>query len=191
MQKTNSKKIIVGITGASGIIYAIRFLQHLQKFPVEIHLVLTKAAQITRHHESNLSLNDFKEFGHYHPIEDIGASIASGSFQHDGMVILPCSMHTLAEIAHGFSSNLLTRAADVCLKEKRTLIIMPRETPLHQIHIQNMLTVSQAGGIIYPPMPAFYHHPQSIEEMIDHSLGRIFNLLGFDQALCPEWSGWR
>jgi 4-hydroxy-3-polyprenylbenzoate decarboxylase len=185
-------KIIVGISGASGFIYAVSFLKHLRKMPIEIHVVMTKAAQITRQQETDLSLSDIKKLADvYHPNEDIGASIASGSFQHQGMVILPCSMKTLAEIALGLSSNLLTRAADVCLKEKRKLILMPRETPLHRVHLQHMLTISDMGGIIYPPMPAFYQNPQSIEEMVEHTVGRLFSFLDLPQHLTPEWQGWR
>jgi 4-hydroxy-3-polyprenylbenzoate decarboxylase len=187
-----AKKVVVGITGASGFIYALRLIEHLKALGVEVHVVMTKAAQITRDQETQISLSAFKKlFDYFHPIEDIGASIASGSFQYDGMVILPCSMNTLAELACGITNNLLTRAADVCLKERRRLIIMPRETPLHAIHLRNMTSLSELGAIIYPPMPAFYQHPQSIEEMVDHTLGRILSLLGFEQVLAPEWQGWR
>ncbi|NCX96814.1 MAG: UbiX family flavin prenyltransferase [Chitinophagia bacterium] len=187
-----AKKILIGITGASGFIYALRCITHLKAANVEVHVVMTKAAQITRSQEVKLSLTELKKsVDYFYPIEDIGASIASGSFQHDGMVILPCSMNTLAEMACGITNNLLTRAADVCLKERRTLIIMPRETPLHAIHLKNMTTLSELGAIIYPPMPAFYQHPQSLEEMVDHTLGRILTLLGISQGLTPPWQGWR
>jgi 4-hydroxy-3-polyprenylbenzoate decarboxylase len=187
-----TKRLIVGITGASGFIYAQRLIAFAAKKGFEIHLVMTKAAQITRAHESNWSLQELKkQVAHYHPIEDVGASIASGSFTHLGMVILPCSMHTVAEIACGLSGNLLTRAADVCLKERRPLVIVPRETPLHAVHLQNLATIANLGGMIYPPMPAFYHRPQSIEDMVDHTLGRIFSLLKIEQDLSPEWQGWR
>jgi 4-hydroxy-3-polyprenylbenzoate decarboxylase len=187
-----NKKIVVGITGASGFIYALRLIEHLQNIKqVEIHLVMTKAAQITRAQETSLSLTELKKIVHqYHPIEDVGASIASGSFKHDGMLILPCSMNTLAELSCGITNNLLTRAADVCLKERRKLLIMPRETPLHAIHLKNMATLNELGAIIYPPMPAFYHHPQSIEEMVDHTIGRILSLFDIEQSLSPEWQGW-
>jgi len=187
-----NKKIVVGITGASGFIYALRLIEHLQNIKqVEIHLVMTKAAQITRAQETSLSLTDLKKMVHqYHPIEDVSASIASGSFKHDGMLILPCSMNTLAELSCGITNNLLTRAADVCLKERRKLLMMPRETPLHAIHLKNMATLSELGAIIYPPMPAFYHHPQSIEEMVDHTIGRILSLFDIEQSLSPEWQGW-
>ena len=187
-----NKRLIIGITGASGFIYATRFIDAAQHMGFELHLVMTKAAQITRAHESELSLQELKKkVAHYHPIEDVGASIASGSYAHRGMVILPCSMHTVAEIACGLSGNLLTRAADVCLKEKRPLVIVPRETPLHTVHLQNLSTIAQLGGIVYPPMPAFYHQPNTIEELVDNTLGRIFNLLNIKQDLSPEWLGWR
>jgi flavin prenyltransferase len=187
-----NKRLIVGITGASGFIYAKRFIDVAQVMGFELHLVMTKAAQITRAHESDLSLQDLKKMvSCYHPIEDVGAAIASGSFLHHGMVILPCSMHTVAEIACGLSGNLLTRAADVCLKEKRQLVIVPRETPLHAVHLQNLGTIANLGGIIYPPMPAFYQHPKTIEEMVDHTIGRILSLLNIEQDLNPQWQGWR
>lgn len=183
------KKIVVGITGASGFIYAERIIRYLNDFGVEIHLVMTKAAQITRAHESELSLLELKkQVNFYYPNEDIGASIASGSFQHDGMVILPCSMNTVAELACGTTRNLLTRAADVCLKEKRRLIILPREAPLHTIHLRNMTILSEIGAIIYPPMPAFYQHPKSLEEMVDNTVVRILAMLHIGKA--PEWHGW-
>ncbi|HBB53106.1 MAG TPA: aromatic acid decarboxylase [Legionellales bacterium] len=187
-----NKKLVLGITGASGFIYALRLIEHLKHIKnVEIHLVMTKAAQITRAQETSVSLTELKKMVDcYHPIEDIGASIASGSFKHDGMLILPCSMNTLAELSCGITNNLLTRAADVCLKERRKLLIMPRETPLHAIHLKNMATLSELGAIIYPPMPAFYHHPQSIEEMVDHTIGRILSLFDIEQNLSPEWQGW-
>ena len=185
-------KIVVGISGASGFCFAESLLQALQFYPLEIHLVMSKAAQITRQQESGISLADLKKQVHYyHPIEDVGASIASGSFQHQGMIILPCSMKTVAEIAHGFTSNLLTRAADVCLKEKRKLILVPRETPLHAIHLKNLLTLAELGTIIAPPMPAFYHNPKSLEDVVSHFTGRLLSLLGLEQNLSPEWLGWR
>lgn len=187
-----TKKIIVGITGASGFVYALRLIAHLKAAEVQIHLLLTDAAQITRDQEVGVSLADLKkQVDVYHPIQDVGANIASGSFHHDGMVIVPCSMNTLAELSCGISNNLLTRAADVCLKERRTLIVMPRETPLHRVHLQNMMTLSELGAIVYPPMPAFYHRPQTLEEMIDQTLGRVLSMLGIEQQLTPAWQGWR
>ena len=186
------KRIVIGISGASGFVYAEYLLRALQALPIETHLVMSKAAQITRQQETSIPLAELKKWvSVYHPIEDIGASIASGSFQHHGMVVVPCSMKTLAEIAIGLSNNLLTRAADVTLKEKRPLIIVPRETPLHAVHLKNMVTIAELGGIIAPPMPAFYQHPKSIEEMVQHFTGRLLSLLQIDQQLTPEWQGWR
>jgi 4-hydroxy-3-polyprenylbenzoate decarboxylase len=185
-------KIIVGISGASGFCFAESLLKALQNYPIEIHLVMSKAAQITRQQESGINLNELKQWVHYyHPIEDIGASIASGSFHHQGMIIVPCSMKTVAEIAHGITNTLLSRAADVCLKEQRKLIVVPRETPLHAIHLKNLLCLAELGAIIAPPMPAFYHKPQSLEDMVTHFTGRLLNLLGLEQHLTPEWNGWR
>ena len=189
---TAKQKIIIGISGASGFVLAENLLRSLQHFSIETHLVMSKAAQITRQQETNISLGELKKFVDvYHPIEDIGASIASGSFHHHGMVIIPCSMKTVAEIAIGLSTNLLTRAADVTLKERRKLIIVPRETPLHAVHLKNLLTISELGGMIVPPMPAFYQKPKSIEDMITHFTGRILSLLHLEQNLSPEWQGWR
>ena len=184
-----NKKLVIGITGASGFIYALRLIQHLKN--CETHLVMTKAAHITRAQESGISLNELKKsVSAYHFIQDVGASIASGSFQHDGMLVIPCSMNTLAELAGGITNNLLTRAADVCLKERRKLVIVPREAPLHAIHLKNMVTLSELGAMIYPPMPAFYHHPQSIEQMVDHTIGRLLSVFDIEQNLSPQWLGW-
>ena len=188
----HKKRIVIGISGASGFVYAEHLLKALQSLPIETHLVMSKAAQMTRQQETGIPLTELKKWvSVYHAIEDIGASIASGSFQHQGMIIVPCSMKTLAEIAIGLSNNLLTRAADVTLKEKRPLIIVPRETPLHAVHLKNMVTIAELGGIIAPPMPAFYQHPKTIEEMIQHFTGRLLSLLQIDQELTPEWQGLR
>ena len=188
----HKKRIVIGISGASGFVYAEHLLKALQSLPIETHLVMSKAAQMTRQQETGIPLTELKKWvSVYHAIEDIGASIASGSFQHQGMIVVPCSMKTLAEIAIGLSNNLLTRAADVTLKEKRPLIIVPRETPLHAVHLKNMVTIAELGGIIAPPMPAFYQHPKTIEEMIQHFTGRLLSLLHIDQELTPEWQGLR
>jgi len=188
----HKKRIVIGISGASGFVYAEHLLKALQSLPIETHLVMSKAAQMTRQQETGIPLTELKKWvSVYHAIEDIGASIASGSFQHQGMIVVPCSMKTLAEIAIGLSNNLLTRAADVTLKEKRPLIIVPRETPLHAVHLKNMVTIAELGGIIAPPMPAFYQHPKTIEEMIQHFTGRLLSLLQIDQELTPEWQGLR
>ena len=188
----HKKRIVIGISGASGFVYAEHLLKALQSLPIETHLVMSKAEQMTRQQETGIPLTELKKWvSVYHAIEDIGASIASGSFQHQGMIVVPCSMKTLAEIAIGLSNNLLTRAADVTLKEKRPLIIVPRETPLHAVHLKNMVTIAELGGIIAPPMPAFYQHPKTIEEMIQHFTGRLLSLLQIDQELTPEWQGLR
>lgn len=184
-----SSRLIVGITGASGITYGIRLLEVLKSMPVETHVVVTKAGQLTRAYETDMSLADLKALADvYHPPQDIAASIASGSFKTEGMVIAPCSMNSLAEIANGVSSQLLTRAADVVLKERRRLVLIPREAPLHLGHLRNMVKITEMGGIIYPPVPAFYHKPQNIAAMVDETVGRVLDLLGFETDLLKPWS---
>lgn len=188
MGTVSNKKLIIGISGASGIQYGIRLLQVLQSMPIETHLVITKAAQQVRHHEtewSNESLQQLADY-HYH-IDDIACKLASGSNLTMGMIVAPCSMHSLAEIAHGFSNNALTRAADVMLKERRRLVLMPRETPLHVSHLENMLKVTQMGGIIAPPVPAFYTKPETIDDLIDHSVGRVLDLFDIHTDLVKRW----
>lgn len=184
-------RLIVAITGATGAIYGVRLLQHLQHTPgVETHLLVSDAAVLTLHQETGLQRRDVEAFAHVvHKVRDIGASIASGSFQSDGMVVAPCSMKTLAAVAHGLSDNLITRAADVVLKERRRLVLMVRETPFNLAHLRNMTAVTEMGGIIYPPLPGFYHKPKSIEEMVDHTVGRVIDLFGIDHALTPRWTG--
>jgi flavin prenyltransferase len=181
-------RLIIGITGASGIIYGIRLLEVLKPLPVETHLVVTKAGQLTRAYETDMSLSALKALADvYHPSHDIAASIASGSFKTLGMIIAPCSMNSLAEIAHGVSGQLLTRAADVVLKERRRLVLMPREAPLHLGHLRNMVAVTEMGGIIYPPVPAFYQKPDSIEAIVDEAVGRVLDLVGIETALYTPW----
>ena len=181
-------RLIIGISGASGIIYGIQLLKALQPMAIETHLVVTKAAQLTRAYETKLSYAELKDLADisYHP-EDIAAPIASGSFQTLGMIVAPCSMNSLSEIAHSLSGNLLSRAADVVLKERRRLVLMPRESPLHLGHLQNMLAVTQMGGIICPPAPAFYHQPQSIETLVNDSIGRMLDLFHLDTGLSQRW----
>lgn len=184
----NKPRIIVGITGSSGIIYGVRLLEILKTLPIETHLVITKAAQLTRAYETNLSAAALKGLADYHyPNTNIAAPIASGSFKTQGMIIAPCSMKSLAEIAHGIAGNLLTRAADVVLKERRRLVLIPRESPLHLVHLQNMLQVTQMGGIICPPVPAFYHNPQSVLELVNESLGRVLDLFDIESGLVRRW----
>lgn len=183
-----ASRLIIGITGASGIIYGIRLLEVLKKLPIETHLVVTKAGQLTRSYESDLSLTQLKALADvYHANTNIAASIASGSFKTMGMIIAPCSMNSLAEIAHGVSSQLLTRAADVVLKERRRLVLIPREAPLHLGHLKNMSAVTEMGGIIYPPVPAFYQKPESLADMVDETVGRILDLFDLDHDLSKPW----
>lgn len=181
-------RLIIGISGSSGIIYGIRLLQVLQTLEVETHLIVSKAAHIARVHETMLSARELQELAHvYHPHQDIAASIASGSFKTLGMIIAPCSMKTVGEIAHGIAGNLLTRAADVVLKERRRLILLARETPLHLGHLQNLVQITQMGGIIYPPVPTFYNKPQTIMELVDATVGRVLDLMGFETGLVKPW----
>jgi len=184
-----TNRIIVGISGASGMIYGIRILEKLRAAAVETHLIVSKSAQLTRAYETDLSLTELKALADvYHSWNDIGASIASGSFQTIGMIIAPCSMKTLAEIAHGISSNLIGRAADVTLKERRKLVLMPRESPLHLGHLENMVSITKQGGIICPAAPAFYNKPKTIEDIIDYSVGRILDLFDIDTGI-ERWEG--
>ena len=181
-------RLIIGITGASGIIYGIRLLQLLQPLPVETHLVVSKAAQLTRAYETSMSSAELKSLADvYHLCSDISAPIASGSFKTMGMIIAPCSMNSLGEIAQGTGGNLLTRAADVVLKERRRLVLMPRETPLHLVHLQNMVAITQMGGIVCPPVPAFYHKPESIMDLVNDSVSRVLDLFDLDCGLLRPW----
>jgi 4-hydroxy-3-polyprenylbenzoate decarboxylase len=184
-------RIVVAITGATGAVYGVRLLQHLQHIhSVETHLVVSEAAVLTLHQETGLQRREVEALAHVvHKVRDIGAAIASGSFQSDGMVIAPCSMKTLASVAHGLSDNLIARAADVVLKERRRLILMVRETPFNLAHLRNMTVVTEMGGIIFPPLPSFYHNPQSIAEMVDHTVARVIDLLGIENTLAPRWAG--
>jgi 4-hydroxy-3-polyprenylbenzoate decarboxylase len=187
--KTPSRpRIVVGITGASGVIYGIRMLQILRELDVESHLVMSKSAQVTLAHETDMSVADVKALADVnYSNTDIGAAISSGSFKVDGMVVAPCSIKTLSEISTGVTSSLLSRAADVNLKERRRLVLMVRETPLHLGHLRSMTAVTEAGAIVYPPVPAFYARPASLEEMVDHSVGRVLDLFGFDAGTVRRW----
>jgi 4-hydroxy-3-polyprenylbenzoate decarboxylase len=187
------RRIVVGITGATGAVYGVRLLARLQGVPgVETHLVVSDAASLTLHQEVGMQRREVEALAHVvHKNREIGASIASGSFQTDGMVIAPCSMKTLAAVAHGLADNLVARAADVILKERRRLILMVRETPLNLAHLRNMTAVTEMGGIIFPPLPSFYHRPASIDEMVDHTLDRVLDLLGIENVAAPRWSGMR
>jgi 4-hydroxy-3-polyprenylbenzoate decarboxylase len=187
------RRVIVAITGASGSVYGARLLGHLRATGlVETHLVVSNPGALTAHHELGLKRNELEKLADVaHSVNDVGASIASGSFACDGMVIAPCSAKTLAAIASGYADNLIARAADVCLKERRTLILMVRETPLHLVHLRNMETVTQMGAIVFPPLPAFYQRPNTMEELVDHSLGRVLDLLKIEHCLVPPWSGFQ
>lgn len=181
-------RLIVGISGASGTIYGIRLLEVLRNINIETHLVVSKAAQLTRACETDLSAADLRDLADYHyPCGNLDASIASGSFKNLGMIIAPCSMKTLAEIAHGISSNLLTRAADVALKDKRRLVLMVRESPLHLGQLQNMVSVTQQGAVVCPVMPAFYNRPQTIDDIVNHSVGRALDLFNLESGVVKRW----
>ncbi len=187
---SNKQRLVVGVTGATGAIYAQRLLQVLRETgQVETHLVISPPGVLTIKHELGMSRRDFHELADaVHSFRDIGASLASGSFATSGMVVAPCSVRTLAAIAHGFSDNLITRAADVTLKERRRLVLMLRETPFNLAHLRNMMAVTEMGGVIFPPLPAFYLHPQSIQEMVDHTVARVLDL--FDITVpSPRWEG--
>lgn len=185
-----SRRLIVGITGASGALYGVRLLQHARALGLETHLVLSSAGVLNAQQELGLKRGDIEALAaEVHAARDIGASIASGSFHSLGMVIAPCSMKTLAAVAHGLSDTLITRAADVCLKERRRVVLMAREAPLNLAHIRNMEAVTLMGGVIFPPVPALYLKPSSIEDLVDHTLARVFDLLGVDNDLAPRWSG--
>jgi 4-hydroxy-3-polyprenylbenzoate decarboxylase len=189
--KDKPRRLVVAITGATGAIYGVRLLTHLAAIPgVETHLVVSDAASLTLHQEAGMQRRDVEALAHVvHRNRDVGASIASGSFQTDGMVIAPCSMKTLAAVAHGLSDNLIARAADVTLKERRRLVLMVRETPFNLAHLRNMTAVTEMGGIVFPPLPSFYHQPASIDEMVDHTVARVIDLFGIEHALAPRWNG--
>ena len=182
-------RLIVGISGASGVIYGVRMLQMLRTLGVETHLVMSKSAQLTLTHETDMSVAEVKALADVtYSNADIGASIASGSFRVSGMVIAPCSIKTLSEIASGITGSLLSRAADVTLKERRRLVLMLRETPLHLGHLRSMVAVTEAGAIVSPPVPAFYAKPASIDEMVDHSVGRVLDLFGIETGAVRRWN---
>jgi len=186
--KRRRQRIVVGISGATGIIYGIRALQMLRELGIETHLVVSSAGEMTREYETPLSRSDLHGLADVvHPLSDVGASIASGSYRTLGMLIAPCSVRTLAELASGVTTTLLTRAADVALKERRCLVMMVREAPLHGVHIRNMLTVTESGGIIHPPVPAFYTKPQNIGDIVDHSVARALDSFGLDVRSISRW----
>ena len=184
-------RVIVGISGASGSVYGLRLIEKLRERPeTEIHLILSRAGEKTLYMETGKRAADLKAFAHHwHPIDNVGASLASGSYLTDAMVIAPCSIHTMSAIAAGITDSLMTRAADVILKERRKLILMVRETPLHLGHLRTMAALAEIGAIIAPPMPAFYHKPQSVVDLVDQSVDRVLDLLGLPDPQMRRWEG--
>ena len=186
------RRLIIAITGATGAIYGVRLLETLRRLGgVETHLLISSAGWLNIQHELELAENLHALADVVHNVRDVGASIASGSFATDGMIVAPCSMKTLASIAHGLSDNLITRAADVVLKERRRLVLMVRETPFNLAHLRNMTSVTEMGGIIFPPLPAFYHQPASIDEMVDQTVDRVIDMFALGPALAAAWPGLR
>lgn len=183
-------KIVVGLSGASGAIFGIRFLEACKSLSIETHLVVSTWAKVTIKQETEYSLEQVCGLASYvYPNNDMGAAISSGSFRHDGMVIIPASMKTVAALSNGFTDNLIHRAADVTLKEKRKLILVPRETPLHVIHLRNLLILAEVGAAIMPPMPAMYHRPTTVGEIIDHLVARVLDQLGVEHNIIHRWKG--
>jgi flavin prenyltransferase len=185
-----SKKIIVGMTGATGAIYGVRLLERLREAGAETHLVVSKWGARTLLHETPYSREHLESLASivYQPA-DMGAAISSGSFRTDGMIIAPCSAKTLAAVAHGFGENLIHRAADVILKERRRLVLLVREAPLSDIHLENMLKLSRMGAVILPPMPAFYNHPRTVDDVVDHTVSRVLDQFGLEVSGAERWSG--
>jgi 4-hydroxy-3-polyprenylbenzoate decarboxylase len=190
---SDKSRLIVGVTGASGSIYGWRLLQKLHALSqVELHLILSRSGERTIFLEMGKTAADFKALADCsYPVEDIGSRLASGSFLTSGMVIAPCSIHTMSAIAAGISSNLIVRAADVVLKERRKLILLVRETPLHLGHLRSMTALAEMGAILAPPIPAFYHNPRTVEEIVDHTLDRVLDLLGLPAPDASRWDGGR
>jgi 4-hydroxy-3-polyprenylbenzoate decarboxylase len=184
------KRLIVGISGASGAVYGVRLLELLKDTDIETHLIMSKSAQVTLAFETDFKVADVEALADIvHSNHDIGAACSSGSFKTMGMVIAPCSIKTMSEIATGTTANLLSRAADVALKERRRVVLMLRETPLHIGHIRTMAAVTEAGAIVYPPVPAFYSRPATLAEMVDHTLGRVLDLFDIDLGVVKRWTG--
>lgn len=182
------RRLIVGITGATGIVYGVRLLELLRELEIETHLVVSRAADLTRAHELDLSAKELRALADVcYPITDVGGAIASGSFRTMGMLVAPCSVRSLGEIASGVTTNLLTRAADVVLKERRRLVLLVRETPLHAIHLRNMLAVTEAGGIVMPPLPAFYGRPRTIDDLVTATACRALDLFDLDAGRAGRW----
>ena len=188
MTKTDRPRLIVGISGASGVTYGLRVLDACRELEVESHLILSRAAALTIAQETDLAVSDVQARADVaHKVGDVGASIASGSFPTLGMIVAPCSVRTMSEVATGVTSSLLTRAADVTLKERRPLVLMVRETPLHLGHLRTMVKLAEMGAVIAPPLPAFYAKPSSLEEMVDQSVGRALDLFGLSWRPVKRW----
>ena len=187
---TQRPRVVVGVTGATGAVYAVRLLERLRAAQRETHLVASPAGVLNVHHELGLDRKALEALADvaYNP-SDVGAAIASGSFPTEAMVVAPCSMKTLASIAHGLSENLLSRAADVALKERRRLVLLVRETPFNLAHLRNMTAVTEMGGVVFPPMPAFYHRPQGIDDLVNESVERVLALMGIESASPRPWTG--
>lgn len=183
-----TKRLVVGISGASGVVYGLRVLEVLKDRDIETHLVMTRSAEMTLAYETALKVADVHRLAKFvHPIQDVGASISSGSFKTLGMIVAPCSIRSLSEIAYGMTSNLLSRAADVVLKERRRLVLMVREAPLHIGHLRAMTQAAENGAVILPPVPAFYSLPKTIDDMVNHTIGRALDLFDIDTKLVKRW----
>jgi polyprenyl P-hydroxybenzoate/phenylacrylic acid decarboxylase-like protein len=185
------KRLIVAMTGATGAIYGIRILERLRAMGGwETHLIVSDAGLLNAWEDHQLKRRDIEKLADVvHPVRDVGATIASGSFLTEGMVIAPCSMKTLAAVAHGFADNLITRAADVVLKERRRLVLVTREAPLNLAHLRNMVQVTEMGGVVFPPVPAFYSHARTIDGMVNHTVGRVLDLFGIQHETIARWQG--
>lgn len=185
---TTPRRLVVGISGATGIVYGVRLLELLRGSGIETHLVVSRAADLTRAHELDLSAKELRALADVHyPATDLGAALSSGSFRTMGMIVAPCSVRTLGEIATGVTTSLLTRAADVVLKERRRLVLLVRETPLHAVHLKNMLAVTEAGAIVMPPVPAFYGRPRSIDDLVTATVARALDLFDLDIGALRRW----
>ncbi|MCX7965817.1 MAG: UbiX family flavin prenyltransferase [Syntrophorhabdaceae bacterium] len=184
------KKIIVAITGATGVIYGIRLLEVLKEAGVETHLIISKVGKKNIELETGYDIKDVESLAsRVYSVDDLAAPISSGSFKTDGMVVIPCTIKTLSGIAHSYNDNLIIKAADVVLKERRTLVLVVRETPFHKGHLELMLKVADLGGIVLPPVPAFYHFPKKIEDLIDHTIGKVLDIFHIEHALFKRWEG--
>jgi len=190
MNNKTPRRLVIGISGASGAIYGVRMLEMLKKTDIETHLVMSKSAEMTLAYETSYKPKDIRELATVnHPTADIGASISSGSFQTMGMIVVPCSIRTMSEIATGVTSSLLSRAADVALKEKRRLVLAVRETPLHGGHLRTLTTLSDIGAIIAPIVPALYNKPKTVDDIINHTVGRLLDLFGVETEMVKRWQG--